>query len=324
LRRMITCFFKRIIFNLYVQLIVLFILGAASLFASSEFSISSSVNTTIVAPKGELVLTIEFYWTGLSDAIEIEPAKAPDSYLLDLVSASQKNFFRMYPDKNINKTVFEYKFKASETGMGRISYFALEFTDKQTGVKRVEKTKPYDITVLSAGRYWLRQSALFVTYGVVALIIAGLIIVVVFVLRKRKFRAVHEKLMVSRAEAGLENQILAELKNLKRYKVSGEADKLLDSIVEILNKYFEQRYGISFSKAVSGTDKTALSTANIPEKMFIELKDITALSNRVKFSGEKLPPEDMDRWLRHAERIVRYFIDKSQKEQFDNLDIIDK
>jgi len=303
--------------------IPLVISGAAGIALAQEFSISSFISESAVAKGGEVILTVEFYWSGAPDSIDISPPKIPDSYLLELTASSQKNVYKMYSDKNINKIEFEYKFKATEPGMGRISYIALEFTDKQTGVKRVEKTKSYDITVLSAQRYWLRRSAQTAVYVVAGSGIVALILASVFLMKKRKQKKRMEKLILSGVHAGLEQEILAELKSLKKYKVSGDAGKLLDSIINVLNRYFEQRYGISFSKALTGPDTAVSIRSDIPDKTLIEFKDIIALSNRVKFSGEKLSPEDMDRWLRLAEKIVRYFIEKSQKEQLYNVDIID-
>ncbi|MCD6459262.1 hypothetical protein J7L67_01175 [bacterium] len=315
---------KQNVFIVFTIFLIFLICGNSYCAVQSE--LTSSVSSTTVVQGGELVLNIDFTWIGAPTAYQIEPVKAPDSYLLEIIGSKQENSYQMYNDSKKNTMHFKYVFRASEPGKGRISYCAFEVTERESGIKKIKKTSPYDITVLSKSRYLLRQSTRFATWLIILLIAGSAVFTVGYLTYKSKQKK-QEIINKEKSLSGdIEERTLLKLNSVRKYKISGETDKFFDALIKSLQSYFEAKApGISLKGSRITEEKLNLKSS-IPQKQFIEYKEIIAAANRIKFSGEKLTSEELDRWHKRAVKLITFFKDQSRRKltenQFENINII--
>ena len=315
---------KRNIFILLTVFLIVAICRDTQCRIQSE--LTSSISSTSVAKGGTVVLDIEFTWIGDPNAYKIEPVEPPDPYLLDVIDAKQKNVFEMYNDSQKNTMKFQYILKATEPGKGRISYCAFEVTDRESEIKKIKKTQPYDITVMSTSRYLLRLSARIAVWVLALLVIGASMGTAGYLVYKSKQK---KQAIISKEKSlsgDLEERILGELKSTRKFRISGETDKFFDHINQTLQLYFEQKAPGITQKNTRISEQQMTEKFGIPQKQFIEYKEITAAASRIKFSGEKLASEELDRWHKRAVKLVTFFKDQSKRKltenQFKNINII--
>ncbi len=280
-----------------------------------QTELSSILSKDEVAQGDTVTLIVRLSWIGDPQALQIEPLKDLDTYLLEVVDVTQKNTFDMFNDLEGNTVLITYTLKATEPGEGRISYLALETTEQETGIKRIKKTQPYDVNILPKSRYLLRQTAYVIWYG---LMLLGIIIVLgiiwrVYTRRKSKKEADAQEQAILAAD--VEKSVLMELKNARKHKISGDNDAFFAAVIAALNRYFEQKHSLSMLRTSSLSEDKIESQHNIPRKMFIEYKEIVAAANRTKFSGNKLTADELEQWARRAEKIIKFFMEKSREDQ---------
>lgn len=311
----------RTLLKIFIGVVVFFTLNA-TLSADTEITSFLTKKTLVQGAKTEL--RIELSWIGEPNSIEIIPPKAPDCYLMEIEQIKQENTFELFPEKSRNKISFIYFLKALEPGEGRVSSFVIEFTEKATGIKSIKKTDAYDITVLTKPQYILKQmvkTSLFILGGI---LIAGLILTVLYLKRKKKQQLETELEIASCSD--YDNQILNELKSVLKYKISGETYKFFDQLSSILNRYFHKKLGLSQSKMIASTQSDNKISHEIPSKIIIEFKEIIAGCNNIKFSAKKMTSSDLESWYKRSEKLVRFFIKKSEhdakEQQIQNINVI--
>ena len=313
--------------NIFILLtIVLFFGICADAQCRIQTELTSCISSTTVAKGGTVVMNVDFQWVGDPMAFKIEPVKAPDSYLLDVIDAKQENLFEMYNDSQKNTMRFQYVLKATEPGKGRVSYCAFEVTDRESEIKKIKKTEPYDITVMSTSRYLLRQSARFVTWFFILLVVGGAVFTVVYLIYRSKKKKQEIVLKEKALSGDLEDKTLAQLTSSRKFRISGETDKFFDSINKTLQSYFEEKAPGINQKNLRISEQQMQDKFGIPQKQFIEYKEIIAAASRIKFSGENLTAEELDRWHKRAVKLVSFFKDQSKRKltenQFKNINII--
>ncbi len=291
-----------------------------------QVELSSELSSSEAAQGDIITLTVRLLWIGDPQALQIEPLKNIDTYLLEVTGVTQENTFDMFNDLSATTVLLTYKLKAVEPGKGRISYIALETTEQQTGIKRIRKTQPYDVTILPKSRYLLRQAAYVIWYGLIILG-AGVVLWILWRLyaRRRRMR-ISEQQDQETVAVGTENAILLELKNARKYKIAGQSDSFFSAVISALNNYFEQKHSMPMTRTAVLSEDKIESEYNIPRKILIEYKEIVATANRVKFSGVQLSADELEQWARRAEKIIRFFIEKSRedqrKKQIDTITIV--
>lgn len=279
-----------------------------------QTELSSLLSDTDVAQGDTITMTIRLSWLGDPHELQIAPLRNLDTYLLEVVDVSQKNTCKMFNDFTGTTVLFTYTLRATEPGKGRISYLALEVTETKTGIKKIKKTQPYDVTILPKSRYLLRQTARGIWYGLIILII-GTAVWGVWRWRnnrtQQRERDSHDRAMLS---ANAEHETLHALKQARRHKIAGDADLFFNELVSALSTYFEKKHGVSMARSTGLSEEKMESEHGVPRKIMIEYKEIVAAGNRIKFSGRKLTPDELEQWARRAEKIVRYFIDKAKED----------
>ncbi len=311
----------RTLLKIFVGVVTFFTLNMT---LSADTEITSYLTKKTLVQGGKTELHIELTWMGEPNSIEIVPPQAPDCYLMEIEQIKQENTFELFPEKSRNKIRFIYFLKALEPGEGRVSPFVIEYTQRETGIKSIKKTDAYDITVLTKPRYILRQmlkTSLFILGGI---LIAGLILTSFYFKRKKKQQIETELEMVSCSD--YDNQILNELKSVLKYKISGETYKFFDQLSSILNRYFHKKLGLSQSKMITTTQSDNQISHEIPSKIIIEFREIIAGCNNIKFSARKMTPSDLESWYKRSEKLVRFFIKKSEhdakEQQIQNINVI--
>lgn len=290
-------------------------------FSEIPFSVDSSLNKTVVPRDGQITLQITLNWLGAPDAIELSPMKHPDCYLLEIVDIQQKNSFELFQKDGKSSVTITYRIKATEPGEGRISYCTIEFTEKQNGIKRLERTKAYDVRVMSPSRYLLRQTANGLVYAA-GVVVAGFIIWVVYrIVRRKKKQAAQKKQEMIIEQDDFEHQALQKLTEVRRYKLSGETEKFFDGISSVLHDYMTQRYGVSFTKTTSVSEMNIEQKQELPTKLLVDCKTIIATCSRIKFSGEKPSPEELDRWYSQAEKVIKAFREQRRQHQMEKINL---
>ncbi len=301
----------------FLRLVVLlFVLFSFTVSVFANVEISSSLTKKTLVQGGRTELHVEISWIGDPNSIEITPPKSPDCYLMEVEQIKQTNTFELFPDKGLNRINFVYSLKALEPGEGRVSSFVVEVTEKETGIKSIKKTDAYDIKILTKLRYILRQ---ILKTGLVALFgfFIFVVVVVAVYLRKKNKRQKEAQESMSVC-SDYDNQVLNELKSILKYKVTGETYKFFDQLSTILNRFFNKKLHIYQS---DGKD-----SREIPSKIIIEFKEIIAGCNNIKFSAKKMTPSDLESWYRRAEKLIRFFIKKSEhdarEQQMKNINTI--
>jgi len=311
----------RTLLKIFIVLVVLFALNPT---VSAETEITSFVTKKTLVQGAKTELHIELSWIGQPNAIEITPPKAPDCYLMEIEQVKQENAFDLFPEKSRNKINFIYYLKALEPGEGRVSSFVIEYTEKETGIKSIKKTDAYDITVLTKYRYILRQMAKTILFILGGFLVAVCVLVILYLKKKKKQKAETEREIVSFSD--YDNQILNELKSVRKYKLSGETYKFFDQLSLVLSKYFHKKLGLSQSKIIALTQSDNKLSHEIPSKIIIEFREIIAACNNIKFSAKKVTPSELESWYKRSEKLVQFFIKKSEddikEQQIQSINLI--
>lgn len=272
--------------------------------------VTSTVSQTIVAQNNTVRLDVSLLWEGAPDAIVLDFPRNPDCYLLEIEEVEQKNVFALYPDQKLNRIQVSYTLKATEPGEGRISYIAFEYTESATGAKRMKKTAPIDITIMSGSRYLLRQTANAVSVALVFALIGTAVYFTIRVARKKKKQLENASSAHTTVLDESEKEALGKLQLARKYKIAGDSYKFFDAIRTVLNDYFEERNLVSAVLDV-GTAEQSIVLQNVQ----VEYKEIIAACNRIKFSGEQLTSEDLDRWYNRAVKLVSLYKEHTQRQE---------
>lgn len=306
-------------FALSLQLFLLGTIGAVSSYASVPFSLDSSLTDTTTAQDHTVTYTITLRWIGAPDAIDLLPLKAPDAYLLEPVDSTQLNTHQVYNSNTLNTIHAQYTFRANEPGEGRISYAVVEFTETDTGIKHVERTQPYDVTIMSRSRYALRQTAHIAGWSIGGLAVLLIAWGAVVITRRRKRKKAELNIKRHGENVDLEHSMLDELRDVRRHKLAGETDKFFDGISKVLHTYFEKRYGFSATRATAIDEESLIRKHDLPPALMVEFKSITAAASRIKFSGEQLSPDELERWYKRAEKLIKAFIVQQKENRLNHI-----
>lgn len=309
--------------NRYFTVLVFLFCVAKPVFASVNYKVDSRVDTTQTAPGKIITLTVSLIWEGTVEDITLQPVKPPDAYLMELADIKQENSTYLFNNLKYTACTIAYTFSATEPGEGRISYAVLEFTENDTQIKRVERTPAYDIAIYSPGRYLLRQAARYAVMGIIGLALLAVVTVIILGIRKHHLKRVAVVQQELASSTDFEHQMLDELKRVRAYKLSGETDKFFDGLSKVLYSYFEKRYGISFARSLAVSEDELINKHQVPTSLLIEFKDIVATASRIKFSGESLPPDELDRWYKRAEKLIKAFITRKKQEKIQNINLVD-
>lgn len=299
----------QLLIGLFVLLAITFSMPCMGI-AEVPVEVVSSVSQTIAAQNNTVHLDVSFLWEGAPDAIVLDFPRNPDCYLLEIEEIKQENFFALYPDQKLNRIRMSYTLRATEPGEGRISYIAFEYTESATGAKRMKKTEPIDITIMSGSRYLLRQTANAVSVVLVIAFIGAAVYFTVRIVRKKKRQSDETHSANTSMLDEWEKEALGKLQVVRKYKIAGDSYKFFHAMRTVLNDYFEERSHVSAVLDV-GTAEQSIVLQNIK----VEYKEIIAACNRIKFSGEQLTSEDLDRWYNRAVKLVSLYKEHTHREQ---------
>ena len=209
--------------------------------SAGNIKLVARIDKKKVALGEKLVLTADLEWGQEENEeiriIEIEP---PECSLLELVDSSQSSTSELRSGKVVSVQTLKYIFKAKTEGVNKISAVTLKYTIEGNEQKFVVASEPIEIEIISLKDKVISSS------GFMALVATGVFTStfgIFLLLRNRKKRK--EKAMAAEvSELRYEQRALDGLKEIGKYRLTGDFKKYYHELHSILTDYTRAKYHI--------------------------------------------------------------------------------
>jgi hypothetical protein len=292
-------------------LLVALLSFAGSVVYAAEPTIRTVSDKKEVGIGEKLKVTVEMEWEQDGEhSIIVENITPPSSSLLERIDSKQRASSRLREGGVFAKRNIEYVYIGKEKGSGDITPVVIEYARSDNrDDKKIIRGETITIKVISkAARFG--KIALKSLYVLLALsLLLG-----IFILLKRKFIiSCHHKESKSDNDNGvLERRFCENLKELNKYRVSGDLGGFYSGIEKLVSDYIKEKYNSNLS---------AESIGNLPgelQKIFSECK---YMAEKVRFSGYKPEKNEEDRLLRGIARYMKSLIPgENEEESIETID----
>jgi len=304
------------------KLIFLAVLGFSlivSELARSEnrVSITAKINKEKAGLGERIVLTAILQWIPNKDEeIRIIKVKPPQCSLLKLAGSSQTASSGLYGSKVIASQILKYVFRADEKGLGEISPVIVEYAAGEDEQKVIISSDPFEIKVISLKDKFISG------LGFIAVMAAGVLAVIsgiVLFLKRRKDK--QNSAGFAPVEGCCELKAMDKLIDAAKYRLAGDFKKYYLQMHYVLTDYILVKYHIRIRNKSEDEICQLAFKADIPGELLRLLRETAFISEKVRFSGYEVNPNEERRVFTGIEKYLRLLIPKEAEEKIELTEV---
>jgi len=262
--------------------------------AGSGIRLSASVDKNEVPLNRTLVFTIRMEWFGELDKYEVHQFDNPLVQNLEIVANASSNRVADVGGKNNSVLDYDFTLKPKSLGMGYVEGVIIKYTDRETNKEYRLITNRIEIKVVDplpepGSKNWLLWLA-----GVLVLSAAS----AGAVLQMRRKKSEREKKAQEDAAAAIpmEEGYLAQLReqvNLQNPDL--DVSSGFSYLARLLRQFLTEKINLPGLEATTEEVIQALHTKSLDERFELEISEILAQADLVKFSGGNISKSELDR-----------------------------
>ena len=278
--------------------------------AKAEVKLTTKVDKHKVAVGEKIVLTATLEWEQVEkEEIKVAAINPPECSILELVDSSQASNSELRGDRVITSQVLEYVFRATKEGVGKISALSLEYTVAGGEEKFSVSSEPIEIKVISL------KGKLISNFGFISVVIAGVFAVAmgVFLFFKSRKKKQKPGVLNEGADVRYEREAIDRLVGATKYRVGGNFKEYYSQLHYILADYTRAKYHIRIKNKSEDEIRRLSSGVNITGELLRLLIETASLSEKVRFSGYEVGPDEERRVFSGIERYLRSRIPEEEE-----------
>jgi len=264
-----------------------------------EISITAHADRTDVPLNRMVDFFITIKWQGEQDRYTIEDFDNPTLTGFEVVKTSSSNIIEDVGGVQYSKKIYSFTLKPQQLGMGYIDGIFLKYTDNQTDESSTIVTKRIGIKVTKP--IVKTDYTLFIYIGLVLIIIIAAVYLIFTVTKKRRIE--REKLEAEKKDVDIEDNYLELIKEYKP-DVSGDLDKFINEISQILNRYLSQKYEFETTGLSKDEISAKLKEKEVDGTIIEKIDSIIEKSDIYRFSGKSIDLSEYESIYSAVESII--------------------
>ena len=257
--------------------------------AEAEVTLTAKVDKERVAVGEKMLLTAKLEWEQVeNEEIRITKINIPRCSLLELIDSSQASRSELRLGRVVSTQTLKYIFKAKKEGIDKISALTAEYIAGSDEQKFDVSSESIEIKVISL------KEKLISGFGFIAAITAGTFagIMCVFLLLRKWRKKQNAASLNKYAGSHYEREAIDRLRDIIKYRLEGDFKKYYGALHRILADYAKAKHRIEIANKDEEEIRRLSYGTDIPGEFLSLLVETVRLSERVRFAGYELNPDE--------------------------------